>query len=242
MFRAFLAAAAFWLCALPFAAHAQPAPRPAGPILVELYTSQSCAECWSANRLVGQLAREQDVIALTFSVDYWNYLGWRDTFSQRAFSQRQRAFGRALRARGLMTPDVIVNGVAHVRGARAEPVRDLIAQMRAAPTAPAPRIAIRQLSYRARVEITAPRAPIVPADIWAVAFDPGPIMQTVGSGDNAGRNVPHYNLVRSIERIGYWEATRESFSGVLCRRACAIIIQAPNGGPVLASAVSIAED
>ena len=94
----FLAVALLLLAAQPEGALAQPASARA-PVVVELYTSQGCSQCPRANRLLGEFSREPGIIALTFPVGYWDYLGWVDTFAQPEFTDRQRAFSRALRIR-----------------------------------------------------------------------------------------------------------------------------------------------
>ena len=91
---------------------APPDPRP----VVELFTSQGCSSCPAADALLGQLAKRDDVIALSFSVDYWDYLGWKDTLANPKFTERQRAYAKARGDGAIYTPQVIVNGVAHVNG------------------------------------------------------------------------------------------------------------------------------
>jgi hypothetical protein len=205
-------------------------------ILVELYTSQGCDTCRRANALLGALAAEPDILALTFSVDYWDYLGWRDTFALSDFSTRQRRYWRSLRSRALYTPEFVVNGAADVNGANETRVRETLAAFRAAPLRRGPRVVIERTGTDIIAHIA--RAPHQgdPADIWGVAFDPGPIWETVRTGDNAGHRVPHYNLVRNLSRLGQWSGEPARFEYGYCRRQCAIIVQARLGGPVLAAA------
>jgi hypothetical protein len=215
----------------------RPGRRAAGPLVVELYTSQNCNTCARANRLVGELGREEsEVIALTFSVDYWDYLGWRDTFAHTEFTRRQREYRRALGARGLYTPEVVINGAHNVNGARAEQVRELLAEVRSAPPRAGPRISVAREQRRARVEIGRAAAPAEPADVWVVSFDPGPVWQTVGAGSRLGTRVPHYNLVRNLEKVGQWTGEPVTFNRVSCLWDCAVLVQAPRGGPILAAA------
>jgi hypothetical protein len=81
------------------------------PVVVELFTSQGCGACTKANALVADLAEHRDVLALTFPVDYWDYLGWKDPFAQPEFSARQRAYMKASGQREVYTPQVVVDGV-----------------------------------------------------------------------------------------------------------------------------------
>ncbi|MGE0829681.1 MAG: DUF1223 domain-containing protein, partial [Hyphomonadaceae bacterium] len=175
-----------------------PMHRTGSPIVVELYTSQGCFTCRRANRLLGEIASDPDVIALTFPVDYWDYLGWHDTFARDEFTRRQRRFWLTLHIRSLYTPGILINGERHVNGAREPQVRALLQSFRTAPMRRGPNVAIRQAGRETRVEIGRGSAPAEPADIWIVTFDPGPEWVTIQAGDNRGQRMAHYNLVRTI--------------------------------------------
>jgi hypothetical protein len=101
--------------------------------VVELFTSQGCAACPPADAMMAELAARDDVIALSLHVDYWNYLGWEDTFSQAVFTDRQYGYGRAAGSTVVYTPQLIVGGQDRVMGARAMELADRIAAHRAAP-------------------------------------------------------------------------------------------------------------
>jgi hypothetical protein len=106
--------------------------RPTGPVVVELFTSQGCSACPPADMMMADLAARDDVIALSLHVDYWNYLGWEDTFSQAVFTERQYGYGRAAGSTVVYTPQIIVGGQDRVMGARAMELADRIAAHRAA--------------------------------------------------------------------------------------------------------------
>ncbi|MBL8549735.1 MAG: DUF1223 domain-containing protein [Hyphomonadaceae bacterium] len=238
MFRAcwlVLVVAATLLLA-PASAQPQSPYRTGEQIVVELYTSQGCDTCRRANRLLGQLAASPDVIAITFPVDYWDYLGWRDTFASSDFTQRQRRYWRSLHARSLYTPEIVMNGAAHVNAASAERVTDLLATFRAAPVHQGPRVTIERSGAGARVFVGRGRPHNPPADVWIVPFDPGPVWETVRTGDNAGHRVVHYNLAQGLSRIGAWTGEPARYEHRYCRRQCAVIVQERNGGPVIAAA------
>src|SRR5215468_960850 len=84
--------------------------------VVELYTSQGCSSCPAADALLAQLANRGEVVALSLSVDYWDYLGWRDTLANSKFTERQRAYAKARGDGAIYTPQIIVNGLTHVNG------------------------------------------------------------------------------------------------------------------------------
>ena len=211
------------------------------PVVLELYTSQGCFACPRANRLVAEFARDPNVIALTFPVGYWDYLGWDDTFAQPQFSARQRDFERAMNFRSPFTPQLIIGGVRQVSAADWDEARATLDEVAAAPPrAGAPRVSIARLDPHSTAHITisaeAPRS--TPADIWFLAYDPGPISVWIERGENAGRTVVHYNLVSKIERAGTWNGAAASFDHSRCYPQCAVIVQEPDGGPILAAAIT----
>jgi hypothetical protein len=232
-----LAIAVLALCATLTAAHAQTAPPRRSPTVVELYTSQGCTQCPRANRLLGEFSREPDVLALTFAVSYWDYLGWRDTFAQPLFTDRQRDFSQRQRRRSLFTPQLVFNGVREASAYDWDEARAILDEAKAqAPIVGAPRIDVQRLpGNRVRVTVGQGAAPAEPADIWTMSFDPGPVMVYVASGENARRRVAHYNLVRGIYRIGRWDGSAAYFQRDGCTPQCAAIIQEPNGGRILAA-------
>src|ERR1700754_250227 len=97
------------------------------PVVVELYTAQGCASCGEANAHVAKLADKPGVLALTFPVDYWDYLGWADTFAKPEFADRQKAYVAKLSLREPYTPQVVVDGATQAPGAKADRVDQLVA-------------------------------------------------------------------------------------------------------------------
>lgn len=97
------------------------------PVVVELFTAQGCASCSQANALVAKLADRPDVIPLTWSVDYWDYLGWKDTFAAPEFAERQKVYDHRFALRDVYTPQFIVGGVSQTSGDQSSAVETLIA-------------------------------------------------------------------------------------------------------------------
>lgn len=220
-------------------AHAQPAPSHEPAVLVELYTAQGCSSCPRANRLLGELANDPDILALTFPVGYWDYLGWRDTMARPEFSDRQRDYSRALPFRGMPTPQFIFNGASQVRGNQIAPVRAMLATIRAASRPEGPRLEVTRVARtRIAIQIDAARAPQTPADIWLAIYERGPLMVRIRGGENDGQIVMHYNVVRRVTRLGIWNGAAQSFSNQTCWPRCAILLQAPEGGRILSFAAA----
>src|SRR4051794_36097219 len=98
--------------------------------VVELFTSQGCSSCPAADKVLGELAKDPNVIALSLPIDYWDYLGWKDTLADSRFTARQKAYSRARGDRDVYTPQVIVNGAAHVIGSDRGKIEGAIATTR----------------------------------------------------------------------------------------------------------------
>jgi hypothetical protein len=207
------------------------APKPS-PVVVELYTAQGCASCGEANAYIEKLATRPDVLALTFPVDYWDYLGWPDTFAKPEFTARQKAYVAKLSLREPYTPQVVVDGRAQAGGLQTEKVEKLIDQAAAAPRR-SPDIAF--IGAR-RVDVGSGAAPKAGAEVWLVRFDPREQDVVVKKGDNRGQTVEHVNVVREITRLGAWRGKPAAYrlpppqeDGL----ATAVLVQGVKGGRVL---------
>jgi hypothetical protein len=235
MIARFLAVVLIGLAAIAQPARAQNDVR--AQAVVELYTSQGCVQCTRANRLLGMFARDESVLALTFPVGIWDYLGWRDTFARPEYAERQRAYSQALRVRGRFTPQLVFNGARQISASSWDDARAALnAEREAGWPVGAPELSItRPRGDRVRVTVGAgPRG--TNADVWLVSFDPGPITVLIHGGLNINRTITYYNLVSSIEHLGVWDGTPVWFERGRCDPECALLVQAPNGGRVLASA------
>ena len=215
------------LAAFPLAATAKPP-----PVVVELYTAQGCASCGEANAWLTKLAARPDVLALTFPVDYWDYLGWPDTFAKPEFTERQKAYVTRLALREPYTPQVVVDGRAQAGGLQTEKVEKLIEQ--AAEDHPRP----PQIAFIGdkRVDVGVGRAPKPGAEVWLIRYDPREQDVMVKKGDNRGQTVEHINVVREITRLGIWKGRPTAYRMPAAAEeglATVILVQGPRGGRVL---------
>lgn len=208
----------------------------AEPVVVELFTAQGCVACPEANRLVEDLAERPGIIALTYSVDYWDYLGWTDTFAKPEFADRQRAYQDNLRLRDVYTPQIVVDGRRQVSGARPPEVRAAVAEEAARRVWPPE---VQFMASGGRVAVGSGDPPEGGADVWLVRYAPGPETVEVRDGDNRGQSVRHVNVVREIIRLGDWRGRPQIFrmppaeSGEL---STAVLVQARSDGRILAAA------
>jgi len=196
--RAFLALSLSWaLLALgaPVQANAD------RPTVVELFTSQGCNSCPPADALLGQLAARDELIALTFNVDYWDYLGWRDTLADAANTQRQKDYARRLGRRGVYTPQVVVGGHMDAVGSNLPAIEAAITQDRGRAD-PALDVFFTTRDDMVLLQITG-AAYADDATIWLVRFDERREIE-IARGENAGRTLTYFNVVRDFKSLGLW--------------------------------------
>jgi hypothetical protein len=205
--------------------------RAAGPLtVVELFTSQGCSDCPPANDNVRALGDRPDVLTLSFGVTYWDQLGWKDTFAQPRFTQRQVDYERSLGHDGPFTPQVVVDGKAYGVGARKGEIEALMARET---LAGGPTIRLQG----GQVVLGAGRPPEKGADVWLVRYDPRVIQVPIQRGENGGRTLPHRNVVRELTRLGAWTGAPEQFAlPAAAGLSTAVLVQTAGVGPILAAA------
>ncbi|HWF02001.1 MAG TPA: DUF1223 domain-containing protein [Caulobacteraceae bacterium] len=204
------------------------------PVVVELFTAQGCASCDKAADRFSKLADRDDVVALTWPVDYWDYLGWKDTFARPEFTDRQRAYEKRFDVRDVFTPQVVVDGAAQASGDDGPSVAEAIAK---AKRTPLHSIDIG-FGRGGRVAIGSAARLRAPADVWLVRYDPKPQKVDVKAGDNRGATVVDRNVVRQLVRLGPWNGRSEVLHAPPAEEpglAELVLIQGARGGPVIAA-------
>lgn len=164
----------------------------AGPVVLELFTSQGCSSCPPADALLAELASRPDVVALGWHVDYWNNLGWRDPFASPAWTQRQRHYAGLLRDE-VYTPALVVNGARMVVGSDRAAVRAAIAA--AVPLRVGASLARRPNGLAARIQPGAD-TPLGSLSVLLIVYD-ADHLTPVRAGENAGRMLREINVVRA---------------------------------------------
>jgi hypothetical protein len=165
--------------------------------VVELFTSQGCSSCPAADRVLGELAKEGRVIALSIPVDYWDYLGWKDTLAQHTHSMRQRGYAGGRGDRQVYTPQVVVNGSAQVIGSDRQAIE---AACKNAAKAAVP-VTLTRNGDNIEVDIGAGQG--APASVWLLTVSRATPV-AIGRGENHGRTITYSNVVRSWQRIAEW--------------------------------------
>jgi hypothetical protein len=205
------------------------------PIVLELFTSQGCSSCPPAEALLGELATRPELLALAMHIDYWDGLGWKDPYSNRAATARQRAYNAQLGVGGVYTPQMVVDGHWQAVGSDTGEVADAIRLAdRARRTVPM-RLSVN--AGAAHVAI-AQAASTDAGTIWLIGFDRRHDT-TVRAGENAGRTILQANVVRGLAPIGRFDGSATELDAKLawpCERVAALLQQ--GDGRVIGAAVA----
>ena len=215
--------------ATPATAHPRAGREPT--VVVELFTSQGCSSCVKSGDVIEAAAEKPHVIALTFAVDYWDYLGWEDTFAKPEFTERQRAYMKRFALRDVYTPQMVVDGQAQAAALHADTMQDLVKAAERVRRHP-PALALT----KDRLAIGDGETPRGGADVWLVRYDPKTQSVVVRKGENRGKTIVAHNVVRQLARLGGWTgkpkvlhlpaADSDGLKTVL-------LVQGAHGGPLL---------
>lgn len=202
---------------------------PTRPLVVELFTAQGCSSCPPADEFLGQLSQRPEVLALAFHVDYWDSGGWRDRFELHQSVERQNAYVRNFHRASAFTPQFVIDG-------RTDDVKtNTIAQ------------AMQESRDAVPVALTVREGQVVvdvgdkqgkhPSDVLLVTFLRHAV-SSVGRGENAGKNLEEFNIVRSIRSLGEWKGAAENYkvsvSGLPSDATdVAVLVQSRGTGPIV---------
>jgi hypothetical protein len=205
------------------------------PVLVELFTSQGCSSCPPADKLAGKLAQRDDVIVASLNVDYWDYLGWRDTLAKAEYTQRQYDYARARGDGQVYTPQMVMNGALHAVGSNSSNVSKAIEDARALSS----RVPMDVSVSASEVSINiGGDATLGGGDVWLMGIKAKVEVQ-IERGENSGSTVVYHNVVHRLSPAGMWKGKSEQL--VMSRKAvapagctsCVAVLQKPNGGEVM---------
>jgi hypothetical protein len=186
-----------------------PAPSRADPILLELFTSQGCSSCPPADALLTQLGKKPGLVTLSFSVDYWNYLGWHDTLSSPENSERQRDYARSRGDGRVYTPQLVVDGIYHVNGANEAAIEMAVRKAKKRLEAVQVPVTMRAEGNSLVIDIgAAPKtSDMREATVWlAVANEKETV--AISRGENRGKTITYSHPVRELTPIGMWKGEK----------------------------------
>lgn len=200
-----------------------------GKSVIELFTSQGCSSCPPADRLLGQLAAEPNLISLTLAVDYWDYLGWKDTLALHSHTKRQRSYAKMRGDMNVFTPQAVVNGVKFVVGSDAG---EISAALRNHPSNEAEiALAVKRDGENIAVDVGPGKGK---ATVWMLSVASKVDVQ-IEKGENKGTNAVYFNVVRAWRNLGAWSGTplRTSVpvSELTQNGADSVVVIVQNGGP-----------
>lgn len=176
--------------------------------VVELFTSQGCSSCPPADQWIAAIARASDVVAVSFPVDYWDYIGWRDTLASPAFTARQRAYAAAHGGGQVYTPQVIVNGLAGVAGGDRAEIGQAIKATNGVDGALTVPMRLSEAGGHYLVEVAGGGGG--PAGVFVLRVARASTVQIL-RGENAGRSITYTNVVRAIDKLGDWSGETATF-------------------------------
>lgn len=226
------------LASRPLAARAADTAKASAPVVIELFTSQGCSSCPPADALMHEWAKQPGVIALSLHVDYWDYLGWRDTFGKRGHAERQQTYARHNGSRQVFTPQAMIDGQYPAIGSNREAVEAALRMARKD----------RHLQLNAEYD-TAGRpekltiAAMKPwqgeATIWLCLYDKRHDV-TVERGENRGKQLSYVNVARAWADLGRWVGDTISLDLAPRLRdfdwqekGAVVLVQTSRGGPIL---------
>jgi hypothetical protein len=202
------------------------------PTVVELYTSEGCSSCPPAEAQIGKLARHDDIIALAFHVDYWDDLGWRDRFGLPEAVTRQRQYAHTLHLPSVYTPQLVIDGQ-----------RDLVGggDSIGGGGGNKPGVPLDVAVHNDSLIVTLGAQPQPAAcDVLLVGYLPQ-ASSKVTRGENAGRELQEFNIVRSLRTLGSWQGEGRTFSVPLSAiaadaTAVVVLVQQRDQGAIVGAA------
>lgn len=213
------------------------------PVLVELFTSQGCGSCRTADLLVQDLADRGDLLVLAFHVDYWDHLGWKDTLATRKGTARQYAYRESLQERMVFTPQIVVDGRVSISGTDRAAVVALIDRETGRPaetsrTTPLLIESRREADGSIRVSLPFCSDVAAPIPLWLIEYDDRQDV-VISKGENAGRSFTYRHPVRAVSRIGEWKGPAEDLvlppASLQGERRGLILAQEERAGPIRAA-------
>src|SRR5262245_51816136 len=178
------------------------APASAEPrAVIELFTSQGCASCPEADKLLGEIAKDASVIAVSLPIDYWDYLGWKDTLADPKFSARQKAYSKVRGDRQIYTPQVVVNGKVHALGSDRASIERAISD--SSGKAGVMSVPVKVSVAKGQITVSVPESSDGhgAAEVWicSVARE---VPVAIARGENRGKEITYHNVVRNWLKVG----------------------------------------
>lgn len=186
---------------------------PRAPVLVELFTSQGCSSCPPADEYASELVKDPNTVVVSFNVDYWDYLGWRDTLAKPEYSKRQYDYAKVLDEGSVYTPQMVVNGATHAVGSSRRDVAKQISASREIQAAASLKVSLTAEKISVEIKQAEFKGD---ATLWLMAVEPR-VTQKIERGENSGKNIVYINVVRNLVPASMWSG--EAYKGTWMRDA-----------------------
>ncbi len=205
---------------------------------IELFTSQGCSSCPPADKLLGELMRDQSVVAISLPIDIWDYIGWKDTLALKGHTKRQQAYARARGDREVYTPQVVVNGMMQVAGSDRSAIERAIEATRSEGVPMALQLTLNVSGDKLTVEVPASNDAQGQGEVWLLPLTKK-IPVAIERGENKGHTITYSNVVRRWVKLGEWSGKAASFNLPLKELqtgdidSVTVIVQSVANGPKL---------
>ncbi|HTZ01827.1 MAG TPA: DUF1223 domain-containing protein [Xanthobacteraceae bacterium] len=179
--------------------------------LLQLFTSQGCSSCPAADKLLGELTSDPSLIALSLPIDYWDYLGWKDTLASPVHSALQRAYARMRGDRQVYTPQIVVNGAMHVLGSDRAAIERTVALTDERPGVMSVPVSLSLGGSGVDVKVSSAETAHSAGEVWLCPVAKA-IAVAIGRGENRGHTITYHNVVRGWVRLGEWTGKAASWN------------------------------
>jgi hypothetical protein len=179
--------------------------------VIELFTSQGCSSCPAADKLLSELRNDSSLITLSLPIDYWDYLGWKDTLAIPGHTARQKAYSHVRGDREVYTPQVVVNGVAQALGSDRTEIEKAVVQSHHRTTALSVPIRVTIADERVTVNLPSGEGDAAAGEVWLCPLSRS-VPVGIGRGENRGRTITYTNVVRRWVKLGSWSGKSETFT------------------------------
>ena len=179
--------------------------------VIELFTSQGCSSCPPADRLLGELAKDPSLVVMSLPIDYWDYIGWKDTLALAGHGSRQKAYSRMRGDHDVYTPQAVINGSVQALGSDRTAIERAITQSRSNAEALSLPLTLKIADGRLTVTAPAAKSEVASGEVWLCPLTRS-VTVAIGHGENSGHTFTYHNVVRRWVKLGTWNGQPATWS------------------------------